>query len=226
MKKVTFFYPNGYKDHIELADTLLICQIIDQLLVKNAEMIPKEHSPRLIYKGRILSGNESLNSLEMEEEFTIHVFFQIKSQNSDPIDIIELRGFQRLFRMNFTAERIEMLQYIFHERYGSLDRSEEERILLEDEWFPILFNQIINNDNLDAFEIPNNNENTQDINDSPYISFVLGTFLGLIFGLASLSFSIIFYQNKWILFGQGFGTLINVSILFYLGIFRKLFGIF
>lgn len=106
----------------------------------------------------------------------------------------DLRGFDRLTRMNYTPEQIAEIRRSFHTMQGSLNASPEAQIEAEEEWFPVIFNTNIvdgraagaarillgiangNNDNNIPFNIPtrhhrnrqntNNGENQE--NDDNY----------------------------------------------------------
>lgn len=63
-------------------------------------------------------------------------------ENNDDDDRLasDLRGFDRLARMNYTPEQIAEIRRNFHTMQGSLNSSPEAQIEAEEEWFPVIFN--------------------------------------------------------------------------------------
>lgn len=94
----------------------------------------------------------------------------------------DLRGFDRLTRMNYTPEQIAEIRRSFHTMQGSLNASHEAQLEAEEEWFPVIFNNnvadggaagalrtllgIANGNHEVAFNIPNRRQrNRQNTND-------------------------------------------------------------
>ncbi|EAX86901.1 hypothetical protein TVAG_099170 [Trichomonas vaginalis G3] len=116
-------------------------------MIKNDSnvQIPRNKILTLIYRGRILTGNEILSSFDSMTEFTIQGFYRndpnSPNNNNEEIIINDLRGFDRLRRMNYTPEQIQEIRNSFHSTHQPEDGSQQSMIDLEEEWFPVLFNQ-------------------------------------------------------------------------------------
>ena len=85
-------------------------------------------------------------------EFSVHAFFKLDPNAEDSSQTLqqnsstdqefhELRGFDRLHRMNFTNEQISVIRHNFHAMTHTLDSAEDAQLDLEEEWFATLFNQ-------------------------------------------------------------------------------------
>ena len=118
-------------------------------LMKNDEKvkIPKNKNVVIIYRGKILSPTDVLSSFDKMTEFSVHAFFKIdpnyrpEEETAESEHISEPRGFDRLVRMNYSPEQIQNIRINFHTVHNSLNESPEARIDLEEEWFPVIFNQ-------------------------------------------------------------------------------------
>lgn len=145
----------------------------------------------------------------------------------------DLRGFDRLVRMNYTQRQIQKLRKRFHRLQNTENVDPEEQIDMEEEWFPVLFNtNVIGEDgspasirallgqveNYDPHSNPLVTPNqvyeegdlrvTQDVNveesqdtSTSWGKFIIGIFIGLIFGFASFLFMAMFHHNKSMLAG-------------------------
>lgn len=63
-------------------------------------------------------------------------------ENNDDDERLEsdLRGFDRLTRMNYSPEQIAEIRRSFHTMQGDSNSSPEAQIEAEEEWFPVIFN--------------------------------------------------------------------------------------
>lgn len=199
--------------------------LIDRLEASPGVTVPDGCRTALIYRGKFLDRSERLSSVEPMREFSVQVFFraakQPQAQQSE--EPRELRGFDRLTRMNFTAEQIRQIRANFHQMNGSAGQSAEERLDLEEEWFPVIFNQENPIDILNAnlgtagAEGINNQEEELENGDTfdtlpSWIHLLIGFGLGSVFGFVAIIVVFAGMRHRFMLIGMVLGILMHYTL--------------
>jgi hypothetical protein len=197
---------------------------------------PANRNIVIIYQGRILQPTDILSSIESLDEFTVHAFFRAIRLDSpaDPDPSVELRGFDRLSRMDYTPEQILEIRQNFHILHGTMEETHEDRLDAEEEWFPVLFNQDNPLQDLlprrarrprrNVNPIANNREEElpgqpeeRALDNFPWLKFICGLIMGLIFGVGSLVFLLIAMQDGPFMFGLFWGACGHYALKYYFG---------
>jgi hypothetical protein len=193
---VQVMLPNGERIPFTVTAPTTISDLIDSLGQRG--VVPANRSVVLIYRGRIFQPQDVVVSLDSLDQFTIHALFRADRAAGVAGDgaATDLRGFDRLARMNYSPQQIAQLRDNFHAMRGTRQARAEARMEAEEEWFPVLFN----NDNpvqvLQQPEAPPAPDGLEPIaGEEPYVldryprvKFGLGVFLGALFGIAGLVF--------------------------------------
>ena len=172
--------PNSEKVTYEIPNDESVQYLIDLMLKDEKVKVPQNKIISIIYRGRILKPEEILSHFDSLKEFSVHAFFKLdpsrieenteETENSETTEFHELRGFDRLRRMNLSAEQIATLRRNFHALNNTTDSPINEQIDLEEEWLPTIFNQqdylaILQQANLGLFSTndnaPGDNNNAQ-----------------------------------------------------------------
>jgi hypothetical protein len=131
--------PTGTRVTYEVTKSTTVTDLIDIIKSDSNVAKPPNRVICIIYHGHVLTGGEQIAQLDTLEEFTLHLCFRGGAYAAgDPA--IELRGFDRLARMNYSPDQIAEVRRDFHATHGSARASPEEQIETEEEWFPIIFN--------------------------------------------------------------------------------------
>ncbi|OHS98551.1 hypothetical protein TRFO_08828 [Tritrichomonas foetus] len=130
--------------------------------------IPKDRIVNVLYLGRFLDPSALFNTIEHSLQFTVNIFFRreknfanntetnssiesqnpsgsqndTNNQNTNQNSSTDLHGFDRLARMGLPPNQIQEVRQRFHLVMSTFNLSESERIEIEEEWFPALFNNI------------------------------------------------------------------------------------
>ena len=200
------FLSTGYRRKYNMPLTSSISDLINQINLDSSVEKPADKVISVIYQGKVLQETQIIRDLIIfqQDEISFHVFFRLPPPPSDEpdIDLDNLRGFDRLQRMNYTHQQIADIRLNFHQLHGTADQTPEERVAIEEEWFPTIFNQ---ENPLDVFNVPSQDSvNLRSIpreqpHNPPIISnetdapdtdlnlcfrFFLGIFIGLVFGIS------------------------------------------
>ena len=141
--KIYVLFPTGNRMEYSITKMTTVSDLINMINQDEKVEVPANRVIALIYHGRILQPTEVISKIDTLDEFTIHVFYrqaQQQATNRDEHLESDLRGFDRLSRMNYTAEQIAELRQNFHVMHGTLNATQEARMDAEEEWFPIIFN--------------------------------------------------------------------------------------
>lgn len=219
-------FQNGTSIACTVDEDSKISDLISKLEQTPDVKVPSGFQTSIIYRGKFLDRNEKISSIETMKEFSVQVYFRGNKQQQQPTDDArEIKGFDRLSRMNYTPEQIRLIRTNFHLMNGSTGLSQEERIDLEEEWFPVIFNQdnpidILNvnlNGNGDAGI--NNQEETLDgnnddaFNDLPsWVHLLVGFGLGSVFGFVAIIIVFIGIRNRFLLIGIVLGILMHFTL--------------
>ena len=139
---------------------------------------------------------EKVCEIDSLDEFTIHVFYRaVRSPEAPPPPAnSELRGFDRLLRMNYSQNEISDLRHRFHSMHGTLDASGDARLELEEEWFPVIFNQENPLEDLRIRRGNNGRENTTPLDPieeeeipPSFLQFLTGLTVGVLLGVPALA---------------------------------------
>ncbi|OHT15858.1 hypothetical protein TRFO_13684 [Tritrichomonas foetus] len=139
--KLHVLFPTGNRADYSITKMTTVSDLIKQITEDETIQKPENRTIALIYHGRILQPTEVISKIDSLDEFTIHVFYrQIQRPTTqEPLES-DLRGFDRLTRMNYTADQIADFRRSFHTMHGSLNSPREEQIEAEEEWIPVIFN--------------------------------------------------------------------------------------
>lgn len=110
----------------------------------------------VIFMGKVLEDDREISSYTNGNE---SVSFQVVVRNyvnNENVQTVDLKGFDRLTRMEYTEEQIEGMRTEFHRSIGSTNLSEEARTNLEEDWFPVIFSL---ERPMELFNLNNNNQN-------------------------------------------------------------------
>jgi hypothetical protein len=132
----TVQFQDGSRRTYELNPNSLVS---DLLFLIQSDLSRPSSTIRLLYLGRFLSPDQSLSSLSSDSDFTIQCFFQTSAPTpalSAPE--IDVRGFDRLARVGYTASQIRDIRDLFHRVNGTQTELLERQLDLEDEWVPAI----------------------------------------------------------------------------------------
>jgi hypothetical protein len=221
---VQVMLPNGERIPFAITASMTISDLINSLGERG--VVPATRTVVLIYHGRILQSQETVASLDSLDQFTIHALFRPARMSALLADdsSTELRGFDRLARMNYSPQQIAQLREDFHAMRMTTQGTAEARMEAEEEWFPVIFND----DNpiqglrprqapppLDGLE-PVQEEQPYALDRYPWLKFGLGVFLGTLFGLAALVFMFMPRSDRMFFIGLFLGTCLHYGIRAYL----------
>ncbi|OHT13672.1 hypothetical protein TRFO_16105 [Tritrichomonas foetus] len=157
MKEFTInaMFTDGSKRTYSIKRSFTVSDLISNISNDETVTIPPDRTVAIIYRGRILKPTDIWSAIETNlDDFSVQVCFRVSQTASQRPQIQELRGFDRLQRMNYTSEQIAEIRQNFHQMHGTVNDPAESRLDAEDEWFPVIFNQ---ENPLDAFNINLNN---------------------------------------------------------------------
>ena len=200
--------PTGNRVDFQPNQDSKISDVIE--MIQNDDSIKKPENRKIciIYGGRILSKDEQVLKIGTLDEFTLHVFFRANQQKTAQESFeLELKGFDRLSRMDYSREQIADIRNNFHRLQGTLGASMEERMGAEEEWFPVIFNHenplddlqmyipSLNHQNRQTESIDQNTDDGDDLDTyssvNPLLRFVFGFMMGIMFGIGSVLFILI-----------------------------------
>jgi hypothetical protein len=213
---VHILLPTGVRVTYEIAKATTVTDIIDLIKADSNVTKPPNRTICIIYHGHVLSGHEQITQLDTLDEFTLHLCFRGGAYAaSDPA--VELRGFDRLARMNYSPDQIAEVRRDFHVTHGSTHAAPDDQIEMEEEWFPVIFN---NENPLQMLRPPPPPraenpiaanaeapppEDDDAFTQSPLVRFTFGLIVGAIFGVGSVIFVVWSSQDGVFLLGLGFG---------------------
>jgi hypothetical protein len=230
LRTVKILLPTGDRIPFEITSTTTVSDLTDSLSRDPRHFVPPNRSVVLIYHGRILQSNDLLSSLDSLPEFTIHALFRpISGPTAFEGDASELRGFDRLARMNYSAAEIARLRDNFHTMQGTVHANREAQIEAEDEWFPVIFN---NENPIQNLQLPVvrqpvveqgrreaevEEEEPYTLDRYPWAKFALGLFLGTFFGPAAVIFMLMPRSDRVFFAGLFLGASFQFVIKWFLG---------
>lgn len=161
--KIHALFPTGDRKDYEIQNTTTVQDLVQMIKDDDSIQKPENRTIAIIYHGKILQPVDILSKIDNLTEYTVHVFYrQISSKpsrkqknsnqgsesNADAVNAdddderldSDLRGFDRLTRMNYTQDQIDTIRRHFHSLQGTTNSSPEEQIEAEEEWFPVIFN--------------------------------------------------------------------------------------
>lgn len=237
---VNVMFPTGKRTNYDITNETTVGDLIKMITEDSSITHPENRIVAIIYHGRILNASEIVVKIDTLEEFTIHVFYRAApQQRSAPAPPVEdLKGFDRLRRMNYDADQIAELRRNFHVMHGTVNASSEEQMEAEEEWFPVIFNQ---ENPLQDLQIPvprrhrdrrrnheaeNNplNNNTEPeigqqeffFESSSWVRVAFGLIIGCIFGVGSLVFMLISFHDTSFVMGLVIGTCAHYGMEYYM----------
>ena len=239
---IHLMFPTGERTTCEITKDMTAATLIQRLMDDPKITHPANRTIALIYHGRILPGSEVLAKLDTLNEFTVHVFYRAAPTPAAAPDsptapiASDLRGFDRLRRMNYEESEINELRQNFHAMHGTLEASAEERMEAEEEWFPVIFNH---ENPLQDLQLPRrerrerrrrhdqtplaNAEDTGpvmgdgDFSNRPWLRVVIGLIFGAVFGVGSLLFMLITFTDPWFVVGLLAGCCTHYAARYALG---------
>jgi hypothetical protein len=208
-RTVTVLFPTGDRIPYEMTNDAAVSDLVHRIRDDPNAKKPANRNIVIIYQGRILQSTDILSSIETTEEFTVHAFFRTAHADAQSDPSADLRGFDRLSRMNYTPEQILEIRQNFHLLHHSMDDTLDVQLDAEEEWLPAIFNH---ENPLQDLQLPapagpphpavnpiaNNNEDDaahpQDdgmLMDFPWLKFVFGAIIGSFLGATALVFLLV-----------------------------------
>lgn len=217
--------PDGTRKSYNFTKETKIGTLVSMIQNDPSVSVPQDKSICIIYHGRILKSTEKFSEVDDTPDYTVTVMFRLNKSNealSNEDLESELRGFDRLKRMNYTEEQIANIRAHFHLMIGDENMPEDQKNEAEEEWLPAIFNT---ENPLQAFEaidaerpvqtqnIPR--EHGHNIHVSENHFFIFAVVFGLIFGPASLLCLLISFQDVYGVSGILLGTALNLIIYYF-----------
>ncbi|OHT01199.1 hypothetical protein TRFO_32092 [Tritrichomonas foetus] len=215
---ITIIFTDGKKREFNLdASTTKVSDLIGLVHQDQTIIEPPNTTTIILYHGRICSPDDVLGDLESMDEFTVHCFFKvIKLAESQKGDNLDLRGFDRLQRLNYSPEQIARVRANFRAINGIDDQNEQDQIEIEDEWFPAIFSSELPLDSIfddiDDFPIidaPVQRSRIAFIWNRNWLFFVTGFLLGYFLGIGAFIFAFLTCRNKKAIFGIFLGSCVH-----------------
>lgn len=218
---VTVLFTDGKRINVNIKALNTVKDLLASIQQDPSIIIPQNANPVILYHGKIVSQDEQLANLESMDDFTVHCFFKIikldENQDKTSTTDIDLRGFDRLQRLNYSREQIDRIRTNFRNiQQNEGEVSEEEQIEIEDEWFPALFTTELpldsifeETDDVDPPVVPSNIP--RPIWNKSLLFFALGFFFGYFLGIGSFIFAFLTIRNKKTLIGVLFGSCIHYA---------------
>jgi hypothetical protein len=205
---VNLLFLSGVRKAVLLDKSSTVSDIVDHVESDASLEKPPGHTTAAIYRGRILSPTDRIDSLDSLSEFSVHIVFR-QSSPAATDDDPNVRGFDRLRQMHYDERQIDAIRREFHEVRGSAQATDEERLTAEDEWLPVIFVA----DNI-------RHAGTRRTGDAAtawmlLTGFVVGVVTGLIFGPISLVLLLVSPQNRGCVFGLLLGLIVYYSLSTY-----------
>ena len=229
--------PTGARLTYDITRRTTVADVVARLSADPAVTHPPDRTIVLIYRGRVLKPRKRIAKLDTLDEFTIQVFYRAEREAPAAEAIgADLRGFDRLRRMNVSDSYIEDIRRRFHAVHGSQDAPPEQRIELEEEWFPVIFNpenpmlpptdllglqpQPVTGQQQDqqAPAILQNEEEEMEFGTAAGLHLSVGLSLGVIFGVGALVFVVITPGDRWFLIGLFAGSCLHYIARYVLGL--------
>jgi hypothetical protein len=219
---VHVLFTDGAKVTCQATPASTVATLLTDLASMPASDFPDDCAVLLLYRGKILDPGALLFDVEPDlPEFTVHCFVRPQAApNRD--STLNFHGFDRLFSMNYSADQISRIRENFHRFQGTeLEGSGQDRLDLEDEWYPALFSSELPLDFL-LSETDGIGEVRRDPRGGRrmqgWFCFVLGLVLGFYFGIGALVFTSLTFRDKkvlsWIFLGSLLHYCLDGSLLF------------
>jgi hypothetical protein len=225
---VNVLFPTGDRISYEIPKDATVGDLIQRIRDDPNAKKPANRVIVIIYQGRILQSNDLLSSIENLDDCTLHAFFRAMRVEPVAESAVDLRGFDRLSRMNYSASQIAELRQNFHVLHGTVLSSQEAQLDAEEEWFPVIFNH---ENPLQDLQLPqpaghppvpnpliaNEDEDQGDrtLENFPLLKFICGLVIGLMFGIGSLVFLLISLHDGPFLLGLFGGTCGHYALKYY-----------
>lgn len=216
--QVTVLFVNGDRRMYEIPENSTVDELVSIILKDTTISIPIDKTVTILYLGRLLNGDDRFTDLEDFHEFTVNCFFRKKSEKLAEIQVEEpdLRGFERLSRLNYSADQIRSIRNQFHSINGSQNMTVSEQADIEEEWFPAIFDEVTGNTLDDTFREAINIQNEDEATVSPraeesegndtWITFISGFVLGFFFSYKSVLLLPLIGYYKTLFIGIVFGS--------------------
>ena len=234
---VSAVFPDGERKTYHFNKDSTVSELISEIMTDKSIEKPKDKGICIMYHGRILKSTEKFSEIDTIPDFAVSVVFRL-NRNAAPSDgqngeeDTELRGFDRLTRMNYTPDQISEIRHQFHFMRGGLNETHEQQLDAEEEWLPVIFNSenpLETLQNADAerpirTQIRRRHQNYETFHfdqSSFWTTFCIALVLGIVFGPASLLYLLISLQDKAGIAGIAIGVGIHylISICFHVSIF-------
>ena len=223
---ISAIFPDGERRTYNFNKNSTVSDLISEITSDKSIEKPKDKTICVMYHGRILKSNEKFSEIDSLPDYAVSVLFRLNksappADGQSAQDSTELRGFDRLVRMNLTQDQISELRHEFHRIRGELNMTEEERIEAEEEWLPsILYSdrdplQIIRqNANIQRPTRRRNNYETFHFDQSSFwTTFFIALVLGIVFGPLSLLSLLCSLQDKAGILGITMGVCVHYLLL-------------
>lgn len=236
---ISAVFPNGERKTYNFNKNSNVGNLIQNILSDKDINKPKDKSVCIMYHGRILKSTEKFSEIDSIPDYTVSVLFRInksaaQAELEELGDEPELRGFDRLSRMNYTPEQIAEIRHQFHHMRGGLNESHDEQLDAEEEWLPVIFNS---ENPLETFQTADAERPIQTQNrvrhrrtnyetfhfeqSSFWVNFCIAFILGILFGPFSTLYLLISLRDKAGIFGiiAGIGVHYLLSAVFNISLY-------
>lgn len=204
---ITAVLPNGEKHPYNFDSNSTVGDLMKLIKEDSTIEKPADRLLCIMYRGKLLQPAQKFSQIDSVPSYSVIVMFRLnhtESSNDSSNNTTELRGFDRLTRMNYSEEQIQDIRHHFHEMRGGQNESEDQKYEAEEEWLPVIFNC---ENPLDAFEaldterparrrdpVPTHDQ-IEDISPSTLSTFLFAFVIGIIFGPVSLLCFIVSFQD-------------------------------
>jgi hypothetical protein len=209
---VNIMLPTNERISFGVAPTMTVSDLADFVSRDPRDFVPPNRAVVFIYHGRILQPTQIVRELDTITGFTVHALFRSAHRPLPPQLSAgsEVRGFDRLSRMNYTPAQIAQFRRNFHIMRGTVNAPQPAQLDEEEEWFPVIF--------IDENPVRNPRRAAplpaffQDVDEEymaerhQWVKVALGIFLGLTFGIWSGVFMVMPRSDRMFFMGLLIGT--------------------
>jgi hypothetical protein len=225
---VNVLLPTNERISFDITPATTVSELANFVSCDPRNFVPADRVVVLIYRGRILQPQEIVCELDTIAGFTVHALFRPAHRPIPPpaSPDADLRGFDRLLRMNYAPAQIAQLRDNFHVMRGTVNAPRQAQIDAEEEWFPVIFagENAVQNLQPPPPADPNAPLLQNQAEEAPYMvdrypwaKLVLGIFLGTVFGIGSIIFMLMPRSDSIFFMGLFLGTCVNFLIKWYTG---------
>lgn len=227
---ISAVFPNGTKKTFHFDEFSTVSDLIELIQEDKTIENPPGKIISVLYHGRFLKPEERFSEIDSLSDYAVSILYRAdKNALQEEPHPMELKGFDRLIRMDYSPEEIMRIRERFHHMRGGENDTDTQKIDAEEEWLPVLFNNEGTTDVLDVFggTVPNRRprrtwrqrrqatvyldqdaRRTQNV--SFWVTFLITFLLGFIFGPVTLLYILVSMNDR----GGILGVIIGVACYF------------